>query len=167
MRIDWKDIYKTGNVPIDVQHKQWFNKVNYFLEAADKESRTVAAMKMREYTRLHFQHEEELMRLTNYPAAREHTRRHNDTLVHMRLLMEQIANDTLDMEKWRAFLLDLFGNHIADADLKLAAFVTSQKRAEKSSAGGVHAWWRISGHGGNHTRDSGRASMPGPFDPIS
>jgi hemerythrin len=65
--------------------------------------------------------------------AREHTRRHNDALVHLQLLQEQIANDTLDLEKWRQFLVDLFLNHIGDADLKFAAFITSQKRVAKRS----------------------------------
>jgi hemerythrin len=137
MRMDWKDTYKTGNPQIDAQHMQWFSKVGYFLDATNKESRTTAAMKMYQYTRLHFQDEDRLMQETNYPAAREHARRHNDTLVHMHLLLEQIANDTLDMEKWRVFLSDLFLNHIGDADLKLAAFITSQKRAAKRTADGI------------------------------
>ena len=137
MHIDWKDAYKTGNLQIDAQHMQWFSKANYFLEATDKESRTAAATKMYQYTRLHFQDEDRLMQQVNYPAAREHTRRHNDTLVHMHLLLEQIADDTLDMEKWRIFLSDLFLNHIGDADLKLAAFITSQKKAAKRNADGL------------------------------
>jgi hemerythrin-like metal-binding protein len=137
MHIDWKDTYKTGNPQIDAQHMQWFNKANYFLEAADKESRTVAATKMYQYTHLHFQDEERLMQLIDYPAAKEHTRRHKDTLVHMRLLLEQIANDTLVMEKWQAFLEELFLHHIGNADLKLAAFITSQKKAAKRNADGI------------------------------
>lgn len=131
MQIDWNDSYKTGNLQIDRQHQQWFNKINYFLEATDKESRTVAALKMREYTRLHFEHEEVLMQLTQYPHAQEHTRSHVDTLKSMDALLAQIHSDQLDMEKWKVFLAHKFCHHIADADLKLAAFVTSQKRAEK------------------------------------
>ena len=163
MRIEWKDIYKTGNVQIDGQHMQWFNKVNYFLEATDKESRAVAAKKMCQYTQLHFQDEDQLMQLTNYPAAAEHTRRHNDTLVHMGLLLQQISNDTLDMEKWRAFLADLFLNHIADADLKLAAFITSQKRAAKRNSDRVDSPWTTAMPTGNPNRDNGRASTIGPL----
>jgi hemerythrin-like metal-binding protein len=133
MRIEWKDTYKTGNAQIDAQHRQWFSKTNYFLEAPDQASRAVAAAKMVQYTRLHFQDEDRLMQSMGYPMAREHTRRHNDALVHLQLLQEQIANDTLDLEKWRQFLVDLFLNHIGDADLKFAAFITSQKRVAKRS----------------------------------
>jgi hemerythrin-like metal-binding protein len=142
MPIEWKDVYKTGNVQIDAQHMQWFNKVNFFLETTDKESRTRAATKLYQYTRLHFQDEENLMQLTSFPAAREHIRRHNDALVHMGVLLEQIADDTLNMEKWSAFLADLFRNHIGDADLKFAAFITNQKRAAKRNAGNLDSPFR-------------------------
>jgi len=131
MQIEWKDIYKTGNDPIDNQHRQWFNKVNYFLEATDKDGRFVAARKLLEYTRLHFEHEEELMRRTNYPDAKLHTRRHVETLIHMELLVEQVADEALVLEKWKEFLSELFRNHMGSEDLKLAAFVTGHKRALK------------------------------------
>lgn len=131
MQVEWKDIYKTGNEPIDNQHRQWFNKVNYFLEASDKDSRCVAARKLHEYTRLHFEHEEELMRRMNYPDAKLHTRRHVETLIHMELLVKQVTDETLVIEKWKEFLSELFRNHIGTEDLKLAAFVTSHKRALK------------------------------------
>jgi len=131
MQIEWKDIYKTGNDPIDNQHRQWFNKVNYFLEATDKDGRFVAARKLLEYTRLHFEHEEELMRRTNYPDAKLHTRRHVETLIHMELLVEQVADEALVLEKWKEFLSELFRNHMGSEDLKLAAFVTCHKRALK------------------------------------
>jgi hemerythrin len=120
---------------------------------------------MYQYTRLHFQDEDRLMQLMNYPMAREHTRRHNDTLVHIRLLLEQIEDDTLDLEKWRTFLEDLFLNHMGDADLKFAAFITSQKRAAKKNAGGVNSQWGIliPTSKGNSGRDDGRTSAPGPL----
>jgi hypothetical protein len=59
----------------------------------------------------------------------------------MQLLLEQIASDTLDLEKWRAFLADLFLSHIVGADLKLAAFITSQKRAAKRNTAGIDSQW--------------------------
>jgi hemerythrin-like metal-binding protein len=163
MQIEWKDIYKTGNAQIDAQHVQWFSKANYFLEASDKESRSAAARKMYQYTRLHFQDEDRLMRSIDYPDAREHTRRHNDALVHMQLLLEQIAGDTLDMEKWRLFLADLFLNHIVGADLKLAAFITSQKRAAKRNSTGIDSQWGGAMPEGPLVRDSGTNTRSGPL----
>jgi hemerythrin-like metal-binding protein len=161
VRIDWKESYRTGNAQMDAQHLQWFNQVNDFLKAPDRDSRSIAAKNLYHFTRLHFREEDQLMQLTLYPVAREHTRRHNDTLVHMRLLLEQIAHDTVDMEKWRAFLLDLFLHHITDADLKLAAFVTSQKKAAKSRVGEMDApWWTALTKG---YADTARDTSPGPL----
>lgn len=165
MRIEWKDTYKTGNAQIDAQHQQWFHKANYFLEATDQASRASAAAKLFQYTRLHFQDEDRLMQSMGYPMAREHTRRHNDALVHLQLLQEQIASNTLDMEKWRTFLSDLFLSHIGDADLKFAAFITSQKRAAKRSAGGVDSRWgglEIPS-AGSLGRDVGQSTAPAPL----
>ena len=162
MRIEWKDSYKTGNAQIDAQHQQWFHKANYFLEATDQASRAVAAAKLFQYTRLHFRDEDILMQTMGYSMAREHTRRHNDALVHLQLLKEQIANDTLDRDKWRAFLSDLFLNHIGDADLKLAAFITSQKRAAKRSVGGLESrrGGAVLPAGGSLGRDDGQSTAP-------
>ena len=165
MRIEWKDTYKTGNAQIDSQHRQWFNKVNYFLEATNKASRAAAATKLCQYTRLHFQDEDRLMQLIGYPMAREHTRRHNDTMSHLNLLLEQIANNTLDVERWRAFLEDLFLKHIGDADLKFAAFITSQKRAAKKGFDGVDSQLGLQTltTDVSLSRDAGRTSAPGPL----
>ena len=165
MRIEWKDTYKTGNAQIDSQHRQWFNKVNYFLESTNKTSRAAAATKLCQYTRLHFQDEDRLMQLISYPMAREHTRRHNDAMVHLNLLLEQTSNDTLDVERWRVFLEDLFLKHIGDADLKFAAFITSQKRAAKKCLDGVDSQWGLQSVATDVSLglDAGRTSAPGPL----
>lgn len=136
MRIDWKNSYKTGNTKLDAQNQKWFDEVNCFLEAQDKPSRMLAAMKLREFTQLHFQEENRLMLNIHYPDTREHSLRHKNTLMHMDRLLQQLEHDTLDMEKCKLFLTDLFCTHVAHADLKLAAFVTAQKIAATRHARG-------------------------------
>ena len=136
MRIDWKDSYKTGNTKLDAQNQQWFDKVNCFFDAQDKPSCMLAAIKMREFTQLHFQEENRLMLNIHYPDTREHSLRHKDTLLHMDLLLQQLEHDALDMEKCKLFLTDLFYTHVAHVDLQLAAFVSAQRIAATRRARG-------------------------------
>jgi hemerythrin len=125
MRIDWKDNYKIGNSDIDAQHEQWFEEINQFLEATDKESLVVCEMQMYRYTRVHFAHEEKLMKSISYPDLETHVRQHNELLAKLNEIAFQIADDTLDRQVWKKFLSNWLQNHIANTDTKLAAFVKS------------------------------------------
>jgi hemerythrin len=126
MGIEWKDAYKIGDPEIDAQHQAWFGKINDFLSASDKESLTICEMKMYQYTRVHFKHEETLMRSIDYPGLSDHISKHNELLSHLNGLSDQIANDTLDLVKWRNFLSAWLLNHIAVTDKALAKFVASK-----------------------------------------
>ncbi len=128
MGIDWKQTYITGSAPMDVEHQRWLDHANCFLQAGHARERLAAALQLRDYTALHFRHEEDLMRQVQYPDTKAHIRSHAGTLIHMNLLFQQLQNGTLCMDKWESFLEELFTKHIGDADLKLAAYVNSHMR---------------------------------------
>jgi hemerythrin len=123
MRIEWRDSYKIGNAEIDAQHQEWFGKINGFLEATDQDSLVLCEMSMYQYTRVHFRHEETLMRSLKYPGMGDHVAKHNEMLSHLNAISEQIANFTLDRKKWKDFLSDWLLNHIATIDTQLAEFI--------------------------------------------
>jgi hemerythrin len=128
--IEWKDSYKIGDAEIDAQHQVWFGKINDFLVATDKEALKLCEMKMYQYTRVHFKHEETLMRAINYSGLHEHIGKHNELLSHLNVISEEMTNDTLDLVKWRSFLSAWLLNHIAVTDKALAAFVEASERDE-------------------------------------
>ena len=128
MGIDWKQTYLSGSAPMDMEHQQWLDKANRFLRAGNALERLAAALELRDYTALHFRHEEDLMRQVQYPDTKAHIRSHAGTLIHMNLLFQQLQNGTLCMDKWEAFLEDLFTKHMGDADHKLAAYVSCHMR---------------------------------------
>ncbi len=123
MGIEWKDTYKIGDAEIDAQHQAWFGKINDFLSADGKEALTLCEMKMYQYTRVHFKHEEALMRSINYPGLRDHVGKHNELLSHLNGISDQIANGTIDLIKWRNFLSAWLLHHIAVTDKALATFI--------------------------------------------
>jgi hemerythrin-like metal-binding protein len=133
MPTGWNDSDKTGNAPIDRQHQQWFSKVTFFVEATDDEGRLVAARKMRDFTRLHFEHEELLMDQIKYPEASEHKCHHEETTRQLDVLVRQVESGDVDPDHWKVILTDMFRRHILVDDLKLTAFITLQKRQARAS----------------------------------
>jgi hemerythrin len=123
MHIEWSDKYKVGDPEIDMQHEDLFRKINNFLEATNKEDWTLAAAKLFQYTRVHFKHEEVLMRAIDYPELQAHVALHNGLLTRLNAIAEEIAEDRLDKEKWKSFLSDWLLYHIANVDARLALYV--------------------------------------------
>ena len=85
--------------------------------------------------RVHFKHEETLMRSINYPGLADHVSKHNELLSRLNGIADQIANGTLDLVKWRNFLSAWLLNHIAVTDKALAAFVEAREQEETRAAG--------------------------------
>jgi hemerythrin len=123
MKIDWSDTYKIDDAEIDAQHEQWFAEINQFLKASDKESLILCEVKMYRYTRVHFAHEEELMKSIGYPDLQIHVRHHNELLAKLNEIAFRIADNTMDMQGWKDFLSSWLVNHIATIDTKLTAYV--------------------------------------------
>ncbi len=121
--IEWKSSYKIGDPTIDAQHQEWFLKVNRFLEATTKKDLKLFELQMHQYTRVHFAHEEKLMRSIGYPDIDDHIQRHKALTAKFAEVSEQIANDTLDINFWKSFLSDWLLSHIRHSDQKLAAYV--------------------------------------------
>jgi hemerythrin len=128
MTIEWKPAYKIGNADIDAQHQGLFNLANAFLAASNKATLTACAMGMFRYTREHFNHEETLMRLVNYPSLAGHVQQHNDLIARLNDIAGNIANITLSKRDLESFLTDWLLGHIRMCDTKLAAYVKQLPR---------------------------------------
>jgi hemerythrin len=127
MTIPWRDAYKIGDKIIDAQHEVWFQRINSFLEATDKESLTHCETLMYQYTRIHFKYEETLMRSVSYPDLRIHMQQHSVLLNHLTEIAVQIAQGKLDLVHWKSFLSDWLLGHIRTHDTKLAAYVRKEE----------------------------------------
>ena len=164
MGIKWKHIYWTGNTRLDAQHREWFIKVEHLFDATSGPARLIAARKLWRYSRLHFLSEARVMQELRYPDAKQHTRGHAATMIHLNLLIQQVLDDTFDQVKWRAFFADLFIRHIADEDIKLERFLFDRMRAAEWTAESMaRQYYRPSGRGELSQRSH---RLGGPSKPM-
>jgi hemerythrin-like metal-binding protein len=76
--VEWNDSYKIGEASIDEQHHELFMRAADIIAAVNHESQMLSALRLYQYTRTHFSHEEELMRRCNYPDIAAHLLQHEN-----------------------------------------------------------------------------------------
>jgi hemerythrin len=123
--ITFDDRFKLGHPEIDAQHASLFDAVNklYDAMAAGKARQELGGILafLRDYTVMHFQAEEGLMKQSAYPAYPEHKRFHDD-LTRQVLELEakhQAGSMTLSLSVMN-FLKDWLAQHISMEDRKVA-----------------------------------------------
>ena len=121
--VTWKDSYKIGDATIDEQHQELFRRVANIIAAISHQGQALGVMRLCQYTRTHFSHEEELMRRVNYPDIDSHIRQHQSLISRLDQISLSIANETMVKADLEAFVADWFLKHIAAVDQKLADYV--------------------------------------------
>ncbi|MBP8287182.1 MAG: hemerythrin family protein [Rhodoferax sp.] len=121
--VEWNDSYKIGEASIDEQHQELFMRAADIIAAVNHESQMLSALRLYQYTRTHFSHEEELMRRGNYPDIAAHLLQHETLLRQLQLFLQHITRDTLVKDELEDFIAQWFLGHIANSDQKLASFL--------------------------------------------
>lgn len=121
--VEWNDSYKIGEASIDEQHQELFMRAADIIAAVNHESQMLSALRLYQYTRTHFSHEEELMRRCNYPEIAAHLLQHETLLRQLQLFLQHITRDTLVKDELEDFIAQWFLGHIANSDQKLARFL--------------------------------------------
>ena len=127
----WRDSYSIGNASIDSEHQQLFKLADEFFAANDKLKKTDCAMRLFRYTRLHFDHEEQLMRDIAYPEIAAHVQQHTYLIGKLNEVADKIAEDSLTPVDLKAFLTAWLVGHIVTFDSRLSAYV---RRTDGSKA---------------------------------
>lgn len=129
--IDWKDVYETGIVALDNEHKGLLREINRLYEAVrDKRGEEVTAdilVMLESYTIEHFQHEERLMSEYHYPELDEHRAKHKNMIDTVREMKQRpvVDSQALAVELLR-FLREWLMDHILTVDKKYGAFLESR-----------------------------------------
>lgn len=129
--IAWKEVYETGIVALDNEHKRLVEQINRLYEAvrdkhAEEALGDILSM-LEDYTENHFQHEEKLMAEYGYPGLEEHKEIHAQLRSSVQDLKERSRSGTEELARellmfLRVWLLE----HITEVDKKYGAYLESR-----------------------------------------
>lgn len=127
--IKWSDDYKTGNLMIDTQHKKLFD-IAMMTEALlgdeymyDKYDQIMNSLReLKNYTEYHFQCEEKLMAISNYPHLAEHKLLHIECIEEINYMLSQDidADQSEVLLAIANFVIDWITNHIYEIDKNMS-----------------------------------------------
>jgi hemerythrin-like metal-binding protein len=126
MKLVWKDSYKLGYATIDAEHEHAFTVANAFLAATDQAEQRRVAMQLYQHTRVHFAHEEALMREMNFPDVKQHTERHNLLIGRLNVISTSIAQGDVNKQALVTLMTDWAMHHIVQDDAQFAAYHAAQ-----------------------------------------
>lgn len=127
-RVEWNDSYKIGDPEIDEQHRELFKRAAYVIGAISHEGQVIAAMRLFQYLRTHFSHEEELMRHSAYPDITTHMAAHQELIDQLHQISLKIAKEHLIKSDLEAFISDYFLTHMDKMDRAVIAHVHSHQQ---------------------------------------
>lgn len=126
---EWRTDYETGNRQIDNEHRWLFALAQQVVDASGPAKRTAEAHSLLElyrYARVHFDHEEQAMRLHAYPALIDHMALHEK----LTAALDRVAAPGLDpqrrQEELKRLMLKWVAGHITVADRAFARFLDAK-----------------------------------------
>ena len=131
--IVWDERVVVSEDQIDSEHRKLFSIINDLYrivgEDGDQAAIETSYAAMLDYTRTHFQHEEDLMQKRKFGEYADHCQEHQDLIRRLTELHNEYragrksaATDLLN------FLASWWLNHIAAFDTRLAEFVRGDKK---------------------------------------
>lgn len=119
--------YATHNQQIDEQHQELFEIVNALHSAVvqqqDVEAIQVILDRLALHTIEHFQTEEKLMLMMDYPDYQRHKQSHDNLLGKMRGLLQKFGDRRIEMTTdITQFLTEWLAHHIKGEDQKMIEF---------------------------------------------
>jgi hemerythrin-like metal-binding protein len=121
--VQWRDTYKIGDIAIDEQHQEMFLRAGDVIAATNRESQTLSALRLYQYMRSHFSHEEDLMYRIDYPEIKSHIEQHAALTVRLKAFLKNISNDNLIKAELEDFIAHWLLDHIGMVDSKLTAYL--------------------------------------------
>ena len=119
----WRDSYSIGNASMDSEHQQLFKLAHEFFDADDRLKRAAGAIRLVNYTREHFDHEEQRMRDAAYPDISVHVHQHTHLMGKLKEVAERVNEDAIEPSDLKAFLTAWLVGHILTFDTTLSAYL--------------------------------------------
>ena len=115
------------------QHKQWIALINELhaslLDKNSDMSPEQAIKDMIDYTKLHFNHEEDLMQDIQYPDYEKHKIEHNNFISKLNKMDDDMINGTYILKtQIMSILKNWLENHICKMDKAYGNFISESKQ---------------------------------------
>lgn len=125
--LKWSDSLSVSIESIDNQHKKLFDLINSFYEGLNKKADQSNMIKLihglRDYTTLHFNKEEELMKKYSYPDFKNHKAEHTKFISTINDYMERIKSGKLIISiEITNYLKNWISEHISIKDKQYSDF---------------------------------------------
>ena len=131
----FSSIYKIGDNLIDSEHEQIFAIASKLHLYKDNDKKIKALIKeLLEYTKYHFEHEQEYMQSINYPLTKEHTKLHAQLVAELKIFFNEIATYEYEqvLQKVHYFIGEKIINHILIEDKKIMHFHMDKKSVKEN-----------------------------------
>lgn len=118
---------------MDEQHRKWIDIINRLHTSLIGQDLSVppelAIREMIDYTKLHFKHEEDLMHDVQYPSFQKHKQEHENFIVKIDKLDQDINNGTNILKtQIMSILKNWLIDHICKMDKAYGAFISKSMR---------------------------------------
>lgn len=129
--LEWNDKFSVTIGKFDDQHKKLVGMVNQLHDAMKvgkgRELLGDILRSLTQYTVTHFNDEEQLMKLHNYPGYEEHKQEHNKLVLQVRETLEaHNRGQNILTQNIMEFLKKWLTDHIMDNDRKYGPFLKSK-----------------------------------------
>jgi len=123
----WDERHRLGVVEMDATHREFVAAADALLAATDEAFPALFAQ-LHEHTRLHFEHEGQLMKACRFPAIGEHNSEHLRVLGELAHFARGVAAGRLGAARaYVKALPDWFNSHLATMDSALAACLKASR----------------------------------------
>jgi methyl-accepting chemotaxis protein/hemerythrin len=130
--IIWKDEYSVSEMTIDFQHRQIIDIINAvftlvkYKVSGDEITKLLANLK--NYTETHFDYEEKIIKMINYPDIKKHESLHK-TMAEKTAALCKVQKSSVNgimPDEMLEFLKDWWVNHIRNLDVQYVPFLPKQ-----------------------------------------
>lgn len=131
--VAWKDEYSVGVEEMDNEHRKLLTLINHLQTAIHYQTgggfEQEALNELMDYTRYHFQHEEELMQQYGYPNLEAHQKLHREMVAQAEAFVADYRSKGHKALAGVAdFLKDWLIHHINGTDKDYGAYIQKQNR---------------------------------------
>ena len=130
MAIEWRDNLATGNVDIDLQHKELFRRFNDLLEACNKGKGNHEVGNLldflSDYVKSHFAAEEDLQKKHGFAGYQDHKKKHDEFIRDLQDIKTEFHREGAGISvviRTNKMIVNWLIKHISGTDKELATFL--------------------------------------------